>query len=128
MAVSLGNLAQGNSLIVLTIPTSEEVNAPANAVGKLVSLELYDSNNSEINSGFSIPITFQGIGDASQTQKLYRQQSDGSFAEVSGVTQETNGNDITFTFTSFSVYTVVNETVATTSSGGGGGGGGCLLK
>ena len=121
--LSIASVAQGNSLLILTIPSSEEVNYPSNGVGKVISIDLYDGET-EITTGFSIPITIEGVSNSNY--KLYVQDpSTGSFSD-SGFASTISGGNTTFTATHFSVFTLADETPS--SSSGGGGGGGCLLK
>jgi hypothetical protein len=126
--LEISGIPQGNTLLIISVPSSEDINAPENSASDIILFNLYDENSVEVTSGFSLPLTFVGAYNSSATQTLYRLNTNsGSYEEQESIVSSNSAGNLTFTMTSFSSYVLNNETVSSSSSGGGGGGG-CLLR
>lgn len=108
--LEISGIPQGNTMLVITIPTSEDVNVPTNSASDIIVLNLYDNNSNEITSGFSLNVNFVGAHNTSvSTQNLYRlDESTGDFVEQPNISSSSSNGNLIFTMTSFSSYVLNN--------------------
>ena len=141
----LDNVPVGHSIVMASIDSSLDPNAPTGATGELLSIDMY-SGNTEVFEGFSIDLTIEKNFNSNTNQFLYlKDETTGLFSD-SGFTGRQDGENIVFTLEHFSTYVLVNKEKITqdTQTGtsnnfqniqtvgdngtGAGGGGGCFLK
>ena len=136
-AAALDSVPLGNKIVFGTIPLNLDPNTPVNAVGKLMSMDMY-SGATQVEDGFSIKLTVEKVYNPNKDQFLFYQNPKTGKFENSLVTPNKVGNDLQFNLRHFSVYVIVeqNKPASTSlSSGPFGGtgpeassGGGCLFK